>query len=139
MTNDNQMGLNRNKKTKWGALLGVVGGVLVLLGAALWVSSLPFVPFLFAAGAIFYAVSHFLEMGADKADFVLRRLYRQRKFSAVMLLLAALLMVVCRNGFVYWMGYPVMPNAWLIPFLVFVVFETYTTFRISHIEKDTKK
>ena len=76
-------------------------------------------------------------MGDVQADIRVRRLHRQRVIAMVMLMLAAVL-VNMRAGF-YAFDVYVRPSLWLLPFLFFVVIETYTVFRLSSLEKKSEE
>lgn len=115
------------------------GELVLLAGVALWMLRLPWVPGVFAAGAVLFAAGRMLGKEGDYAKSydssltpTLRHLYRQRMGGELMAVLAAVLMNL--NAGFYW-GYYLRPSVWLIPFVVFVVLELYTAFRISSIEK----
>lgn len=116
------------------ANLEMVGETLAVLAAAGWINHLAWIPYVFAIGAIFMAVGRFAQVQADD-DVVLRRLFRQRKLAAVILLISAAFMFVQHTTYVGYNVY-VFPSSWLIFFAVFAVIEIYTTVRILYITRE---
>ena len=93
----------------------------------------------FAAGVLLFAVGRFAQTPihqryamSDPKELTLRRLYHQRVFGVVALVLAAMLMFL-PSGF--YSGLYVGASSWLLLFVFFVVTEVYTTFRIFAVEK----
>jgi hypothetical protein len=68
----------------------------------------------------------------DPRELTMRRLYHQRVFGVVALILATLMMWL-PTGF--YAGMYLGKTSWLIPFVFFAVVEVYTVFRISAVEK----
>jgi hypothetical protein len=68
----------------------------------------------------------------DPRELTMRRLYHQRVFGIVALILATVFMWLPVG---FYAGMYVGKTAWLIPFVFFVVVEVYTVFRISAVEK----
>ena len=68
----------------------------------------------------------------DARELTMRRLYHQRVFGIVALILATVLMWLPVG---FYAGMYVGKTSWLIPFVFFVVVEVYTVFRISAVEK----
>ena len=125
----------------WGRV-EIVGESLVVLGAAVWMPLRVVTPWIFAVGVALMAVGRFLQTpfyqryGAhDPRELTLRRLYNQRVVGMVALILSATLMFM-PVGFYY--GVYLGPMAWLVLFMVFVVVEVYTVFRISAVDKERK-
>lgn len=112
----------------------MAGGVLVVLGAALYIFW-PTVAFvLFALGAVGFACVQMLQR-YDGRNFVIRRLRRQQLLGAVALLVAACLMAMqtFRFGFA-------LRNEWVVALTVACVLELYTAFRLpAELEKEPKK
>lgn len=114
--------------------LACAGELLVLAGAVSWLPAPQWGEWLFVVGTLFFAVGRLLGKEGDYAQSVrlassvrVRRLYRQRILGVVMLVLATA--ALCHGaGFVA--GYYLGRSAWLIPFMVFVVIELYTAFRL---------
>ena len=136
----------QNKALLWAAQ---IGEIVVLLGAAAWMFQPRWAGWLLAAGAVVFAIGRIFGENGDYAlsmdkskDFQLRRVYRQRLFGVIILLLAAIL-INTPNGFYSFFGLtsPVFyrSSLWLMPFSIFVVFELYTAFRIPAVEKKLKK
>ena len=136
----------KNKGLLWAAQ---VGEVIVLIGTAMWLFLPQWAGWCFAVGAVLFAVGRICGEQGDYAistnkniDINLRRLYRQRMFGTIVLLLAAVL-INTPNGFYSFFGLtrPVFyrTSLWLMPFSIFVVFELYTAFRIPSVEKKLKK
>jgi hypothetical protein len=113
--------------------ISCVGEVLVIIGAMIWVTRTPIANYVFAAGATVFAIGRLNEK-KEEGSIVLARLYGQRTFGIVALLFAAVVMNL-HEGF--YLGMYLRPTAWLIPFVVFVVAEVYTAFRIpAQIKKE---
>ena len=114
---------------------------MLLVGAALWITSWDVARYIFAIGAIVFAVGRFFYTHED-STLTLRRLYTQQVIGAVFAVLAALAMFFHEslNG-VELFDYVVRAtaSAWILPFTIFVVLEVYTTFRISHELKKQNK
>lgn len=121
-------------KTNIWTILANTGELLVVVGVALWIANADIMKYVFASGATLMAVGRFVAHGAsDGASITLRRLYVQRNIGVVMLLVAALLMFVWQTIDGTEIGqYSLKATkaAWFLPFLIFVVIELYTAFRI---------
>jgi hypothetical protein len=118
-----------------------IGEVLVLIGAALWITGCEFLNYVFAVGTLLFAIGRFFEKH-PQSTLTLRRLYLQRTIGVVILIVAALLMFFYEyiNGLEI-SDYKVhaTASAWLLPFFIFVVIELYTAFRIpSELKKENK-
>ena len=104
--------------------LMMVGGVLVIVGAAMYMV-LPVVAFVFyTVGALLFS-SMQLQQSYEGSSFVVRRLRRQQLLGAVALLVAACLMAMqtFRVGFA-------QSNEWVVALAIACVLELYTAFRI---------
>ena len=118
-----------------------IGEVLVLIGAALWITGCEFLNYVFAVGTLLFAIGRFFEKH-PQSTLTLRRLYLQRTIGVVVLIVAALLMFFYEyiNGLEI-SDYKVhaTASAWLLPFFICVVIELYTAFRIpSELKKENK-
>ena len=118
-----------------------IGEVLVLIGAALWITGCEFLNYVFAVCTLLFAIGRLIEKH-PQSTLTLRRLYLQRTIGVVVLIVAALLMFFYEyiNGFEI-SDYKVhaTASAWLLPFFIFVVIELYTAFRIpSELKKENK-
>lgn len=114
--------------------------VIVLISSALW--ALPNMHFtaglVMAAGTLALMAGRFLQKPfyekyphRDPKELTLRRLYHQRVFGAVGLILATALMLTPQG---FYFGVYVAPASWIIPFVFFVIVEVYTAFRISAVD-----
>lgn len=117
----------------------VAGETLVVLGAAAWMPLRAVAVWLYAIGVVLFAVGRFVQTPFylrypvhDPRELTLRRLYHQRVFGMVALVLSAALMWVPQG---FYAGFYVSPSSWLLLFSFFVVTEVYTTFRVSAVEK----
>lgn len=129
-----------NKQNVFGYIANI-GEVLVLIGAAFWITGWEFINYVFAVGTLLFTVGRLFEKHPE-STITLRRLYTQRTIGVVVLILAALLMFFYDriNGFEI-SDYEVhaTASAWLLPFFIFVVIELYTAFRIpSELKKQDK-
>ena len=124
-------------------ILGYVemtGETLVVVGAAAWLPMRDVAPWLMAGGVVLMAVGRFSQTPfyqqyaeSDSRHMTLRRLYHQRVFGMVALILSAVLMFTPVG---FYAGMYVAPSSWLLLFVFFVITEVYTTFRISSVMKD---
>lgn len=112
---------------------------MVVVGAALWMPMRAIAPWIFAIGVAMFAVGRFLQTPfyqkyseRDPRELTLRRLYNQRVIGMVALILSAMLMFM-PVGFYF--GVYLGKMSWLVMFVVFVVVEVYTVFRISAVDK----
>lgn len=128
-------------KAKLLGIVEMVGETLVVLGALGWmfVQWRVVAMWVFSAGVVLFAVGRFVQepfylkySPRDPKELTLRRLYHQRVFGIVALILSAMVMWL-PAGFYY--GMYVAPSSWLVMFVFFVVTEVYTVFRISSVEK----
>ncbi|MBQ6965028.1 MAG: hypothetical protein IJP82_04990 [Bacteroidaceae bacterium] len=117
----------------------IVGEMLVLIGAVAWLPLRASAAWIFAVGVVLFAIGRFSQTPFyqkysvhDPKELTLRRLYHQRVFGMVALILSAAMMFL-PVGFYY--GMYVGASSWLILFVIFVVIEVYSVFRISAIEK----
>lgn len=129
-----------NKQNVLGYIANI-GEVLVLIGAAFWITGWEFINYVFVVGTLLFTVGRLFEKHPE-STITLRRLYTQRTIGVVVLILAALLMFFYDriNGFEI-SDYEVhaTASAWLLPFFIFVVIELYTAFRIpSELKKQDK-
>ena len=111
--------------------LMMAGGMLVVIGAALYML-LPVVAFVaFAVGAVTFSYMQLLQ-SYDGRSFVIRRLRRQQLMGAVAILVAACLMAMqtFRLGIA-------MRNEWVVALTIGCVLELYTAFRLpAELEKE---
>ena len=108
--------------------LANLGEILVIIGAAVWITGWSGAAYVFAVGTVMFAAGRLLEKHPETQNVVLRRLYRQQAIGVCMLMVAAGLMLF----------YTPSRTAWLIPFIIFTVVELYSAFRIpSELKKKT--
>ena len=130
-------------KDKILGIVEVVGLCLVMVAACVWVFPKEDTRFwadvVMSVGTLLLTLGRFMQTPfylkypvTDPKELTLRRLYHQRVFGIIGLILATVFM---------WMpagfnaGMYVGKTAWLIPFVFFVVIEVYTVFRVSSVEK----
>ena len=99
-------------------VLYVLGGVLMVAGACLFVTRLAVSPYLYLAGAVLFGWAQVTDKTADDT-LVVRRLRRQQLIAAFLLVVAGVLMLTLRH------------NEWVVCLLVAAVIELYTSFRLS--------
>ena len=135
--------MNGTRLAKVLPLLASVGEVLVLLGAVLWLPHPTWGSPLLTVGTVLFAVGRLLGKRGDWAQaanpslsITARRLFRQRMLGIVFLLLATVT-INHRGGFV--LGIFLRPATWLLPFIIFVLLELYTAFRLPAAMKATKE
>ncbi len=128
MTKDRMLGLQE-----------AVGETLVVVGAAVWLPLRDVAMWVFAVGVVLMAVGRFAQepfylryAQRDLKELTMRRLYHQRVFGMVALVLAAVVMWLPAG---FYGGLYVEPTSWLVLFVIFVVIEVYTIFRISAVER----
>ncbi|MCQ2076561.1 MAG: hypothetical protein MJZ20_05940 [Bacteroidaceae bacterium] len=112
---------------KLNLILTCLGEIMVIIGAALWITSWQWTSYIFALGTVMFATGRFFEKHPETQTTTLKRLYRQQCIGIIMLMASAGLMLF----------YTASRTAWLVPFIVFTVAELYTAFRIPHELKKT--
>ncbi len=124
-------------------IIEVVGLTLVVVAAALWAFPMENLRSLslwgMSLGTVALVVGRFMQTPfylkypvTDPRELTLRRLYHQRVFGIVSLILATVMMWLPVG---FYAGMYLGKTSWLIPFVFFVVVEVYTVFRISAVEK----
>lgn len=103
----------------------MMGAVVLLAGAALMVTGWHFSPYIYCVGALLVA-SVQLSQGYKGTDVVLKRLYRQRMFGAIALLLAGVFMFTTKR------------NEWIVCLAIASVLELHTAYRIPYVEDKIK-
>lgn len=128
-------------KEKVLGIVEVAGLSLVVLAAVAWIvpTCRDLAAVGMAIGAVVLACGRFMQTPfyvkysmTDVRQLTMRRLYHQRVFGIVALILSAVFMWMPAG---FYAGMYVGPTSWLIPFVFFVVVEVYTVFRISAVEK----
>ena len=129
-------------KEKVLGIIEVVGLTLVVVSAGLWVvpeeATRLMASIGMSVGTVALVMGRFLQTPfylkypiTDPKELTLRRLYHQRVFGIVALIIATVLMWMPVG---FYAGVYVGKTSWLIPFVFFVVVEVYTVFRISAVE-----
>lgn len=129
--------MNKAKLTDY---IANTGETLVIIGAAMWITQWEVAKFIFAVGTLLFVVGRLAAKNPETHSITLKRLYVQRMIGLALLVVAALLMFFYEslNGLEI-TDYVVRstPSAWLLPFMIFVVLELYTAFRIpTEIKKE---
>ena len=130
-------------KDKILGIVEVVGLCLVMVAACVWVFPKEDTHFwadvVMSVGTLLLTLGRFMQTPfylkypvTDPKELTLRRLYHQRVFGIIGLILTTLFMWLPVG---FYAGIYVGKTAWLIPFVFFVVIEVYTVFRISSVEK----
>jgi hypothetical protein len=101
--------------------LFAVGAVLLLVGAAVYITAWPAAPYLYTIGACMVALAQ-LNTPPAVTSPTLKRLRRQQLFGAAFLVLTALLMFFTHG------------NEWIVSLTIAAVLELYTAFRIPQEE-----
>lgn len=101
-----------------------LGGILLVVGAALYITQWAWAPYLYIIGSFLFGAMQMLDRYTGKS-FILRRLRRQQLLGAIALMLTGVLMLSCKH------------NEWILCLLVGCIFELYTAFRIpQELEKE---
>ena len=95
----------------------ILGGILLVAGAALYITGWAWVPYMYIAGSFMFGAMQMLDRYTGK-NLVLRRLRRQQLLGAIAFMLTGILMLVCEH------------NEWILCLLVGCLVELYTAFRI---------
>ncbi len=124
-------------------IIEVVGLTLVVVAAALWAFPSENLRALtlwgMSLGTVALVAGRFMQTPfylkypvTDPRELTLRRMYHQRVFGIVALILATVMMWLPAG---FYAGMYLGKTSWLLPFVFFVVVEVYTVFRISAVEK----
>ncbi len=117
------------------AFLTLAGETLVLAGALMWSWLADWAVYVFVVGTCMFFAGRMLTP-TDSDNLNVKRLMTQQKAGALILLLSAITMIATPSWF---LGYYLTKSAWFIPFLIFVVIEVYTTFRLAYIDNHQQK
>ena len=94
-----------------------IGGILLVLGAALYITKWAWAPYMYIVGSFMFGAMQMLDRYTGR-NLVLRRLRRQQLLGAIALMLTGVLMFTCKH------------NEWIMCLLVGCLVELYTAFRI---------
>ncbi len=109
----------------------IAGEVIVLLGSALKITGWFWLPYMFAFGVLVFSVGRLgVQNQMEDSSLTLRRLFKQRVIGVFFLVLSSVLMFLTPGFYLSSMFY-VHTSSWLLPFVIFVVIELCTAFRIS--------
>ena len=104
----------------------IVGGILLVLGAALYITKWVVAPYMYVIGACMFGAMQMADR-YEGSNFVIRRLRRQQVLGALMLMLTGVAMFVCKY------------NEWIVCLLIACILELYTAFRLpKELEKEGK-
>lgn len=118
------------KKNKIMEYAEMVGELLIVIGAALWITRLQWIPVFFSIGALIFTIGRLSVQQNMKCNTIsLKRLYRQRTFAVFALILSATLMFV-KPGYYFGYNLYITNFSWFVLFAVFAIIEVYTAFRI---------
>ena len=104
----------------------IVGGILLVIGAALYVTRWVVAPYIYVVGSFMFGAMQMADR-YEGSNFVIRRLRRQQVLGALMLMLTGIAMFVCKY------------NEWIVCLLIACFLELYTAFRLpQELEKEGK-
>ena len=98
-------------------IIYILGGILLIAGAALYITRWVGAPYVYIAGSFMFGAMQMLDRYTGK-NLILRRLRRQQLLGAIALMLTGILMLTCKH------------NEWILCMLVGCLTELYTAFRI---------
>lgn len=101
--------------------LFVVGAVMLLIGAAVYVTGWQLSPYIYTVGATFVALAQINSPSQYKTPTI-RRLRRQQIFGALLLVLTGAFMLFTRG------------NEWIVSLTIAAILELYTSIRIPQEE-----
>lgn len=136
-----------NKNNRLIESFTAVGGLLLLLGAAVYITGWTYAPYFYLAGSVMFAVGQFSDryMGDDR---IVKRLRFQQVLGASFLLLTGFLMFsgdlharLLENpslggGLHSFLLTLTRRNNWIVTLSVGAVFELYSSFRLDRISKE---
>ncbi len=118
---------------RWQNTLYMLGAMLLLVGAATYITGWKFAFYLYAVGAVAFASMQLLA-GYDGRNIVLLRLRRQQILGALLIPAAGVLMSMQTFGYGF-----ARRNEWVVCLTIACVLEFYTAFRIpSEWEKEQR-
>ena len=104
----------------------IVGGILLVIGAALYVTRWVVAPYIYVVGSFMFGAMQMADR-YEGSNFVIRRLRRQQVLGALMLMLTGIAMFVCKY------------NEWIVSLLIACLLELYKAFRLpQELEKEGK-
>lgn len=121
-----------------------VGGILLIAGAAVYITGWEYSPYFYLAGSLMFASGQFADRYTG-TDRIVKRLRRQQVLGAVFLLLTAALMfseplhnrlladMNMGGKFRSFLLEITRKNNWIVTLTIGAVFELYSAFRLDHI------
>lgn len=101
--------------------LFMVGAVMVLIGAAVFITGWPMSPYIYTIGATFVAMAQINSPSKYKTSTI-KRLRRQQIFGALLLVVTGAFMFFTRG------------NEWIVSLTIAAIIELYTSVRIPQEE-----
>ena len=102
----------------------MLGGILLVVGAALYITRWAWAPYIYIAGSFMFGAMQMMDRYTG-TNWMIRRLRRQQILGAIMLMVTGIAMLVCKH------------NEWIMCLLVGCLLELYTAFRIpQELEKE---
>ncbi len=102
-------------------VLFMVGAILVLVGAAVFITGWPMSPYIYTIGATFVAMAQ-INSPSEYKTSTIKRLRRQQIFGALLLVLTGAFMFFTRG------------NEWIVSLTIAAIIELYTSVRIPQEE-----
>lgn len=124
-----------------------VGGVLLLFGAAVYITGWEYAPYLYLAGSAMFACGQFADR-YEGDDRIMKRLRGQQVLGACFLLLTAVLMfsggiherlltdVSLGGRMRSFLLELTRKNNWIVTLSIGAIFELYSSFRMDRISKE---
>ncbi|NDW11651.1 hypothetical protein D0T50_01955 [Bacteroides sp. 214] len=104
----------------------VIGGIMLLVGAATYITEWFYSSYIYLIGATLFALAQ-VNMGYQGKNKNLKRLYGQQLLGALFLVAAGVFMFFGKQ------------NEWILMLTIGGVFQLYTAFRIPAVEKKDKE
>ena len=124
-----------------------VGGVLLLFGAAVYITGWSYAPYLYFAGSLLFACGQFADR-YNGDDRIIKRLRFQQVLGACFLLFTTVLMFAdgihsfllndtsITPGLRSFLLDITRKNNWIVTLSIGALFELYSSFRLDHISKE---
>ena len=102
----------------------MLGGIMLVVGAALYITKWVWAPYIYIAGSLMFGAMQMMDRYTGN-NWIIRRLRRQQIVGAIALMLTGVLMLVCKH------------NEWILCMLVGCLMPLSTAFRIpQEMEKE---
>lgn len=105
--------------------LYAIGGIMALIGAAVYITGWTLAPYIYTVGATLFALAQ-LNTPYDGDNKNIKRLRRQQTMGSLFLVAAGAAMIYLQN------------NEWIMILTIGAVIQLYTSFRIPQEEKKEK-